>query len=447
MDKTKRLVIVVLFIFCLSLFSEEVLSLDRAIELAKRNNPEIKTAYNDLKSAEKSWQSSYLGMVPSANLNYNKLFLNPGSNTSAGKLEANSSFGITATQPIFNGGKIYLSAGISGNLHKIQQENYRSKMLEIAALTESKYFLVQSYNAMVKVLEKKFMQNAINMEIAETRFNSGLISETDYLQIRSEKLSSELELINMHNSFELSKLDLADHIGYRTDFSCEEFYLKPYEGLLGILSRNDTKYLALLEEKLIEIGRTKNPALNISKLSINNSQKSRKMAAGNILPSLNISYTYNWENSNIAKDFSGSSTFAIIAAMPVFPVADNVLDYEAARYELMSAERSYDSTLNSITLIIRTNCLSLFNKARAVESAELNRDLARETWGKMQIRFEKGLISVSDLISVEVMLLNSENYFITSQQEFLKAISNLNQVLGLEDKNELFNIINGLEEK
>jgi outer membrane protein len=437
----KIMITLVIVLLVTVLFAGEQLTLENALQLAKSNNPDLKAAANNLKAAEKSMQSSYLSLGPSASLSYNKRYMNPGIENNMGTNDESSQVGISASQPLFNGGKVYLGTQMSKNAYKMQQESYSGKLLEIRAVTEQKYYTLQGNRELVKALEKSLEQHIANLEIAQAKLDAGIFSQAEYLQMRSEKLSSELDLINMQNAYELSKLDLANYLGYKSDFEVEEFDMASYQSILQVLREINASGQKNLEKQLLLLGEKQNTTLNISRIGIDNAHKAKTMAAGNLLPSLNLSYSYDWANSNLEEDFEGSSTLAVVASLPIFPIADNVLDYQSARYDLKSTENTHECTQNSIILAIRSSVLNLFTSARKVESAEVSNELAWETWHQMRERFEQGLLSASDLLSAEVMVLNSDYNYIAAQQGFLESMSSLVQLLSLEDKEQLINII------
>jgi len=443
----KKLILITLITLLITgLSAVEVLSLNSALKMAIANNSELQASENTMKAAEKSMQSNYLALGPSASLSGSKVYLDPGNETLAGSIDESSSYGISASQPIFNGGKILLSAQIAKNTYKIQKTSYQSKVLEITALVEQKYFAVQGFREQVKALEKKLEQSTTNLDIAKAKLEAGLFSNAEYLQMRSERLSSELDLMNVQNAYELGKLELANYLGYTESFEVEEFDISSYQAIIEILKGSDLATQKELENQLIEIGKEQNPAIAISRINIDTAKKAKTLAGGNLLPSLNLSYSYDWSNTNLDEDFEGSGSLALVASVPIFPVADNALDYQSARYQLKSTENNYDYTEDAITLAIRSSCLNLFTSARKVESAKVSNELAWETWQQMRESFEHGLISSTDLLSTEVMVINSDYNYISARQGFLESISSLKNLLGMEDKEQLIKLIDNMEE-
>jgi len=443
----KKLILITLItLLTAGLSAVEVLSLDSALKMAITNNSELQASENTMKAAEKSMQSSYLALGPSASLSGNKVYLDPGNVTPEGNFDESSSYGISASQPIFKGGKILLSAQIAKNTYKIQKTSYQSKVLEITALVEQKYFAVQGFREQVKALEKRLEQSTTNLDIARAKLEAGLFSNAEFLQMRSEKLSSELDLMNVQNAYELGKLELANYLGYTASFEVEEFDISSFQTIMETLKQSDLAAQKALENQLIEIGKEHNPTIAISRINIDNAQKSKTMAGGNLLPSLNLSYSYNWSNNNLEEDFEGSGSLVLAASMPIFPLADNALDYQSAHYQLKSSENNLKYTEDAIILLIRSSCLNLFTSARKVESAKINNELAWETWNQMRESFEQGLISSTDLLSTEVMVINSDYNYISARQGFLESISNLKNLLGMEDKEQLIKYIDEMEE-
>jgi outer membrane protein TolC len=430
----KIILTVIIIAFYLTL-NAEALTLKDAKEIALRNNPDLLAEEHAKKSAKYDFWNSTLGLIPSASLDGTYTEYKPGFGMGVGPTADEShSYGYTISQPIFNGGKIWLGSRIQNDAAKIADATYINKRLETIAEVDSKYFSVLESQDLLETAQKDLQSSEIQLEIAKVRYETGTLSKADYLQLQSQKASKEVSLIQIENLYSISKLDLANFLQISPDYTLETISLDLYEIDLNNIQSLDPAQVKELISEVIDISKEKNPSLKMAELSKAMNKKSVIMAGGNFLPSLNLSYSKTWEKYDYQDDYEDSERLMFIASVPIFPIADNAVGFAKAKNDYKKSYCNYRSAEDGIELGLKSSVLNLVASARSVYATKKALEFAEETYNQMEERFRNNIITTSNLLDAEVMLTSSRNQYTKSIYDFLRAGSSLLQLMGVEDK-------------
>jgi len=209
------------------------------------------------------------------------------------------------------------------------------------------------------------------------------------------------------------------------------------------LKELDMTKIGQLVEEIISIGMIQNPTLNISRLSVQTSNKSLWMAGGNFLPSINLQYSKSWMKYAFEDEYDDNvGQLGINVSVPIFPLADNGLEVAIARSNLKKSKYNLESAENGIELAIKSSVLNMVSAAKTVYSSQLSLDYSSETYEQMKERFANGQITANELLSTEIMYTAAQNQVATSFYEYLTAKSSLLQLMGTEDVEKLNILLN-----
>ena len=434
-----KIKLIIVLMLSLGIFLNAI-TLDETIKLALENNLDLKAQGQALKSAKADKYGSYLSLIPSASLgmNYGEYDAElDGDNYS-------NQISLTVSQPLFNGGKIFLGAMINKDVTNIEQENYRSKQLEIIANAESKYFFVLECEDLLEIAKLNLTTAENNLAITQVKVQAGTISKAELLQLQSEQASKEVDAIQAENRLQNSYQDLMNYIQIFKLGKLEKIELNQHQELIDILKELKRKQTEDLIAKVAKVAKKQNPNIKISHISKSTSQKNVWMAAGNFLPSVNLSYSKSWDDSDIpmrASDYTQSDYIGLNVSVPIFPIANNGLNLAKANYNLRKAEYNSQSAENMILLGIQNSLYTLIANAKMIDSARMAYEYAQVTNEQMQERYKNGLISTNDLLSAALLLNSSRTQYTSAKYNFLKAKTSLLQQLGTDDRNYLNKLI------
>ncbi|TSA24298.1 TolC family protein [bacterium] len=430
--KKRAILIITLLLFSVSLYALD-LTLELAKELALKNYPGYLSQIEALKSAQSGRWNAYSSLLPSASLNVSQTRYNPDQTVGFNKVDKLNTYGFSITQPIFNGGKIWLGARMREDAVKISKENLRMTKLETLAGAESQYFSVLQNEQLMEIAELDLESSKTNLEIAEAKYDSGLLSKGDYLQIQAEKTNKLVSVLQMKNLYQTSKMSLLNYLQIGSIGTIEPVDSTTYSDLLQRLQNLSLAEIDSISNSFVQYGMEHSPAIAMSNIVINTSKKSLVMAGGNFLPSVNLSYSKNWLKYNFMSDYDNSESVTISASLPIFPIVDNVTSYTQAHHDLKKSQYDYKYTEDGVVTGIKGQFLSLVSYANSIIASKASQAQAGETYAQMQERFSSGMISANELNSTQTLYLSTQNQYVQSLYDFLGAKSALLQQLGTEE--------------
>jgi len=430
--KKRAILIITLLLFSVSLYALD-LTLELAKELALKNYPGYLSQIEALKSAQSGRWNAYSSLLPSASLNVSQTRYNPDQTVGFNKVDKLNTYGFSVTQPIFNGGKIWLGARMREDAVKISKENLRMTKLETLAGAESQYFSVLQNEQLMEIAELDLESSKTNLEIAEAKYDSGLLSKGDYLQIQAEKTNKLVSVLQMKNLYQTSKMSLLNYLQIGSIGTIEPVDSTTYSDLLQRLQNLSLAEIDSISNSFVQYGMEHSPAIAMSNIVINTSKKSLVMAGGNFLPSVNLSYSKNWIKYDFMSDYDNSESVTISASLPIFPIVDNVTSYTQAHHDLKKSQYDYKYTEDGVVTGIKGQFLSLVSYANSIIASKASQAQAGETYAQMQERFSSGMISANELNSTQTLYLSTQNQYVQSLYDFLGAKSALLQQLGTEE--------------
>jgi len=417
------------------------LNLEEATQKALENNPELLAQELSTKNSKLGYWQSLLKLIPSAKLSGNYTIYDDPAQIGSNYIDESRSYGYSVTQPIFSGGSIWLGSRLSSDQYKISQENLKKQRLNTIAEVKIKYFSVLENKALWEIARKRLQNSRTNLEIAELQYESGTLSQADYLNLQAETAGNEVNSLQFQNLYEISLVDLANFLQLEKLDAIAEISINEYEFILHYLREKELSELETIVSDIMAVGLENNPNLKISALGVASSKKSLIIAGGGFLPSLNLQYSRNWLKYDFDDDYNSSGQLGINFSLPIFPLFDNGMQVSRARFDLKQAKYNLTSAENSVELALRSSLLNLITSAKIVHSADLARRYAQETYLQMQERFASNLISSNDLLSAEIMYSAAQNQYISSFYDFLRAEATLIQQMGIEKDNILLKYI------
>ncbi len=448
MKKISLTIITIAICFTLN---SEILTLKNAKEITLENNPEYLSKKYAFESAKWEEINSLSGLLPSASLTGSQIQMNPGMPTMLNPIpddEKNTrSYGYSINQPLFLGGKLWFGYRISRDAKLMSEYALEEQKLKTISAVEEKYFNLLEADKILEISKEQLHSAGLNLEIAEIRYKMGTLSNVDLLKIQSDKAAKETELIQSETLYAMSYSGLKNYLQYSNDFEIENFDTTIYNELITNLNTFDKKQIDDIMNECFLISLNENYSIKTLKETKNMAKKSVSMAAGNFLPTLNLSYSQTWNKSwnqdqnESDSNYDDSKQLALTASIPIFPIADNFADYKKAKYEKRKTDEDYKSAESGIKLDLESSVLNLISSAKQVKASELTLNFTTKLHSQMEERFKNGMVSTSEMLDSEVMLKGAKMSNIQSSFSFIKAKSKLMLLLGMEEEKELIKLL------
>ncbi len=408
------------------------LNLEEIKSLALENNPDLLSEHHNWKSAEMDKWNAASGLIPSGSLDGSITKYEPD----FAMAEELRSYGFSISQPIFNGGKIWLNYRIKNDVAKRAKTIYEDKVFEVLSQVENYYFQVLEAEDLVEIAQKDLQSSNNTVTIAEANFDSGIISKGEYYQIQSENSSKEVSLIQTQNLLSTARLQLANYLQISMDYNLSRINLTDIVTEISAINKIDFNLLDQISQRFSQRLQDVNSSLKIADLNRKISRKSLWIAAGNFLPSLNLSFSKSWDKYDYQDEYDDSQRLMLIASVPIFPLTDNVTNYIKTRHQYKSTHYTSKILEDNVNLSLSNTITTLVSSAKSVKSAQLAKDYAQETYNQAQERFRNNLISSSDMIAIDAMLLSAKRNYVSSIYNYLISKSQLMRITQIKDKLE-----------
>jgi outer membrane protein len=447
---------IILSVFIADANAQEVptrLTLQQAVDIAVKNNIQVKQSSLRLESAEINRKQSHADMLPNLNGNFNYGWNNgrnidPFTNTYVNQQIQGSNVGASGQWNLFNGLQVH-------NNKKQQALNEEASKMDLQQIKETttimvimNYLQVLNNEDLLQNIKNQADVTAKQVERLEIMVKEGAVGGYLLSDMKGQFSNDQIGIVNAANSLELSKLSLCQllNIPFNKELQLERNDVPMPE---GIYPGN--------EQEIIKTALNTLPIIKASDLRIKSAEKNVKVEQaafyplvglyGNLFSSFSSAFTLNipttvvnqttndfvqvnntkfpvispvqnYTSENIKygtqmKNNVGSS-FGIAAQIPLFNNFRTRFRVEQARVNLKTAEVERENTELQLRQNIEqayANMTAAFNRYKAYLDQYSN---FKESFRAYEIRFNAGTIN-----SVE---------YLTAKNNFDRAIISFTQV-------------------
>ncbi|WP_296320380.1 TolC family protein [Treponema sp. UBA3813] len=411
-------------IFMTALFGAGALSVDEAVELAKKNNVSVTRAQITLDAAKRTKNHSWNSISPTASVGATSSIPIDALSDSESNYTANMALSAT------------LSLSLSTNLYTSMQSakiNYESGKLTFDDAVKSVELSVREafygllYEKENIVLQEKNLEIAKNQYTSNlARYNQGRLSEIDVLSAEVN-YKSKIPTVESARTTYLNDLDsFKQAVGLPTDEKIElEGSLDDLINLneISLDSQNvQSSSIKLLEYKLAA---AKNTVLE------------KRFSA--FAPSLNASL--NWRDQywymgyeGTAPDPTKTTSLTLSATIPLdgllpWSVRNDAID--SAKDSAADLELQLENEKKNLKRTIDSSLRSIKQSQESIKYKQANVTLAQKTYDMTQEAYNRGAKDLLTLQNANTSLLNAQVSLKNETLTLIKAILNLENTIGV----------------
>lgn len=377
--------IIALLVVAAPLTAQNPLTLEACKQMARENNLSLKHKRLEKQVATQTAKEAFTAYFPSveasgmyANLN-EPLVTMPSVNPLTGVpfemslLKNGKTASVTATQPVFAGGRIVNSNKLARMGKEIVSLQYEREEDEVERTTERMFWQVVRLEEKLKTiatLEEQMREVRKDVELA---VRAGVSTRNDLLRVEMQELELESNRLKIENGIGVSKLLLGQHIG----IDGKELRIDYEE--LSVPESPLTHYMDAREAVLTR------PESALLDRSVRVEELQRRIEVGKRLPSVGVGagYVYN--------DFMGNAqNFGMMFAIVKVPVSDWWGGSHAIRKQALKHRQAEIDRDNGMEMmLIQTE----------------------QTWNELQEAYKQVLVSERSVASsTENMRVHREGY-------------------------------------
>ncbi len=199
------------------------LSLEEAIDLAKRHNPTYLRTANDQSPADWARRESLGNLLPSLSSDISGQYLAPGT-PSFGIFDAGD-LGLAVTDYYFSSYSLNLTYNLSGSTffnlasaratQKATDARIQAAEFDLESAVTVQYLAALRARDGVEVAQRQLNRALENQELAQARVDVGAAIPTDGKQAEVEKGRAEVALLEAQSRYRTEKLRLLEQVGVR----------------------------------------------------------------------------------------------------------------------------------------------------------------------------------------------------------------------------------------
>jgi outer membrane protein TolC len=403
----------------------QTLTLEQAIQLALKNNYDIKIAKNNLKIDERNNTIGNAGMLPivNANINNNNT-LNTINLTQAngeereleGVRNLNLNYGVGLDWTIFDGFRMFARKEQLKTLEEQGKAELKFAILTKVGDVYATYFDLVQQQLQIAALDTAIVVSKERLKTAENRYSIGK--------------SSKLEMLN-------AKVDLNTDISIQ--LKQQELLKQTKIKLNEILARNldiefqVTNAITIDEQLNFEELQTnienQNPQLQAQVLAKRVAELQLKQTKANRYPNVQINTSYNFTRSEspfgfITQSYGRGFVYGFTASVPVFNGFNQNRNEKVAQLEVENAQFLLEQQKMNISAQLNSAYASFQTNLQLIKVEETNLEIARENLDITLAKFKIGTITTIEFRTAQQNYLDASVRYANAQ--YLAKLTEIN---------------------
>jgi outer membrane protein TolC len=399
---------------------QRMLTLEESKQLALSNNAKFKNSMLEIDASEQIKEAAFTNFFPSISavgMTYEAqkgLFQTSILGMYNLEMLKKGTFGfVNVLQPVFAGGRIINGNRLAALGEDVNVSKNKLTQDEVLLKTEEQYWLVVSLNEkLITVNKYEEMLNSLLNQV-EDAYSSGIVMKNDVLKVKLKKSEVLLNKSKLENGKKLATMAFCQYIGI------------PYDSMLN------------LTDKLVVNGTPQNYYVDNSEALLNRGeyyllQKSveaedlqTKMKLGEYLPQVGIGVSGIYMKIDEAKN----RTVGMVYGMVQVPIsgwweASHTLSERSLKEK--EAQNNLKDNSELLLLQMEKAWQDLTDSYKQVQISEEAKLQAEENLKVNEDSYKNGLITVSDLLEAQALLLQTKNQLTDSKADYkIKLINYL----------------------
>lgn len=218
----KRLTLLAVLLLPLPAGATELLTLERALSLAKAHAPGLKQAHANLEAAQARSEGARAPLLPqvSSHASYQRATANAVSRGSSPAVGAPSfdtydgfNFGLSASTLLYDFGQAQSKWQASQALAEAQEGNERTAQVQAAASVRTAFFAARTSKVLVNVAAENLANQTRHFKQIQGFVTVGTRPAIDLAQVRTANANARVQLINAENTYATAKAQLNAAMG------------------------------------------------------------------------------------------------------------------------------------------------------------------------------------------------------------------------------------------
>lgn len=405
----------------------QTITLERALELALLNNPQLAQSNASLINAGTTRQRAWGSFLPNVNMSsgsslsssqrfdQNTQRIVTGSSTSY-------SAGLSASYQLFQGGRKFHEMNRTATAYREAEARLQTQRFSVLLQTRTLFLNAIRQADLVRIQEASLARTEENHAISKSRFSAEDATQSDTLRTLLDLSNARQSLLQARNQLRAAQWSLGRQVGT----SGPVVPVVPAEGL-------DPAPLRLSEPEIIALAESASPAVRAAEAASRVARIGVDNARSSYLPNLSMSSRYNWANQE--RSFSGGSTswgFSLSASYTLFDGFGREASLSQASQSRRVSRLSEEDARRSVRQEVDAALRTLETQEQAIAIAEASVLVAQEDFRIVRLRYQADNSTILDVIVSQVALEQAEVNLVAARFDYSLAKAELESIIGVE---------------
>ena len=421
MIKTLRPLIFILIISGLSFGQNDTLTINQCVDLALKNNPQIRLA-------QSNYDFNYSNLVISRSNIYPQVSLQSAWNRNGGTFFQGPSAiprtfetyttGLQGSLLLYDFQKTYSRISAYSDLTDASAEDLINAKQSLILNTYIAYFNYLQAVKLKKVSQESLEQASEHLKLSRSLFEVGSKPQFDVIKAESDEATARVNLLNAENNIDITRLQLENILNQK---------LPPSFSL-----RDDFEVVrdSVSESESLNIAMQNRPEIIAAKLRIDANKSLLTSAWAANLPSINASGGYTWKSFALNQTFQSSWSLGVAISLPIFQGFALDAGIQQAKANLDNVQADYDLTEQGVTLDVRQQYSNIRLSRNQIAASRSLLKAAEETLRLAEARFKEEVGSAVEVTDARVAYYNAQVLLIQTLYNYQVTYARLERAMG-----------------
>lgn len=427
-----------LILFTSSLFAQQkVLTLEESIQIGLKNSKDLKIANSKINNADYKLSEVNSLFLPQITFlgNYTRLSENipafevtlpfsPSPVRIAEPIYDNYTFKLGFSQPLFTGLKLSSSKKAANYNLNAEKYNYSKEENEVAFKIYTAFWNYYRANEIKKVIELNLKQIENHLNDTKNYFQQGLVSKNDVLKLEVQYSNTKLKLIETENNLDISKMAFNKALGIDLETQTNV-----------VVDQHQLETSSFDDSDLFDEALSNRDELKSLAFRVEGSKENIKTVKSEYFPSIYLTGNFYYSNPNprfqpAVDEFNNNWDVGVTLSWNVWDWGKTSSKVSQAEQTKIQLETNYSQLQENIQLEVHQNYSNLVKNEEKIAVNKIAFEQANENYRITAEKYNLQIVSSTDLIDAESLLLQAETNLKTAQVDYQIAKANLSKSLG-----------------
>lgn len=331
--------------------------------------------------------------------------------------------GLTASLPIFTGGKLKGTIKQAKANYQYNQVGVQRTYNEMRSTVTDGYFTMLQADNMQKLSAESVARLEDHLKNVQAQYDVGVVAKVDVLRSQVELANAKQTLIQAENSYQVAEANMNKIVGLPMDTNLKLDNLLVYNAY----DKNMDDCLAYAAEH--------RPELMQAQYNVDAAKGALMVARSGHMPQVAASASQSWSDTNWPGDEKGNWGVGVNVSMNVFDTGVTLSKIHGAEADLKKAEETYRDTVNAVNLDVRSNYLGLREAEKRISTTKLAVEQADEDYRIAQLRYMSGVGTNTDVLDAQVALTQAKTNYTKALYDYNTSKTALETSIGVPMSN------------